>query len=70
MIDWKKQARKWQRAFHALQDEMIHGEKIGSRIKPKKEEKKVKSKPKKAKKTHKPTKKKKTKSILKQLDLF
>lgn len=74
-IDWKKQARRWQRAFHALQDEMLYGAKTGSRIKPKKEEKKTVSKPKKAKKTQKPAKMRKknahkSKNIFQQLDLF
>lgn len=73
-IDWKKQARRWQRAFHALQDDK-YGEKNESRIKPKKEEKKTVSKPKKAKKTQKPAKMRKknahkSKNIFQQLDLF
>lgn len=69
MVDWQKQARRWQRAFHALQDEVIYGQKVGSRISPSKPAKKTSKKVKKApakKKTH--TKKKK--SIFKQLDLF
>lgn len=45
MIDWKKQARKWQRAFHALEDELHHGKKIGCRVAPKKPRKAAKKKP-------------------------
>lgn len=40
MVDWQKQARRWQRAFHALQDEVIYGQKVGSRISPSKPTKK------------------------------
>ena len=40
MVNWKKQARKWQRAFHALEDSINHGERIGKRIKPAKHEQK------------------------------
>lgn len=44
MIDWKKQARKWQRAFHALEDEMTGGKKIGCRLEPKKKKAPAKAK--------------------------
>lgn len=43
-IDWKSQARRWQRAFHALEDEMLNGQKIGSRIEPKKKKAPAKAK--------------------------
>ena len=38
-MDWKAEARKWQRAFHALEDEKNFGERIGKRFKPKAKEK-------------------------------
>lgn len=70
MVDWQKQARRWQRAFHALQDEVTHGQKVGSRIDPSKATKKKTVKKVKKAPTKKKTHTKKKKSILKQLALF
>ena len=44
MTDWKAEARRWQRAFHALEDEKNYGKKIGGRIDPSKYIKRKKGK--------------------------